>query len=382
MSDRIYVENADGQLEPTDETPFAQEGDLQEFLAAHPELLAGEQMGGDEPRRWILIKREQGVPEREEGGDRWSLDHLFVDQDAVPTLVECKRPSSGDLRRKIVAQMMDYAAHSKFWNVDEIRDAFEANLTEDESDAMFANLLAVAANDVDRDQFWSRLHANLAARRLRLLFVADEIPDSLRNIVEFLHEQMPNIDVFAVEVKRYVGEGTVATYVPKVTGRINSAASQRPKGTAMLSQEDLLNRVPEGAPRDALRNLMISAEEAGATLSCRTKSITVSVESPMWRNWLSIAWLNPPSAPLDGRGKGSGQNASFGSQNEDAHGQALRDLLDPWTKYFEKLENSTPQAYNWARMSSLTYEQLADCVEDVIPLMVELIHNLKAQPPG
>ena len=43
--------------------------------------------------RWLLVRREMGVADREEGGDRWSLDHLFVDQDAIPTFVEVKRSS-------------------------------------------------------------------------------------------------------------------------------------------------------------------------------------------------------------------------------------------------------------------------------------------------
>jgi len=28
-----------------------------------------------------------GIPSEEEGSDRWSLDHLFLDQDAIPILM-------------------------------------------------------------------------------------------------------------------------------------------------------------------------------------------------------------------------------------------------------------------------------------------------------
>jgi len=40
------------------------------------------------------VKREVGVPDREVGGSRWSLDHLFIDQKAVPTLVEVKKATT------------------------------------------------------------------------------------------------------------------------------------------------------------------------------------------------------------------------------------------------------------------------------------------------
>lgn len=37
---------------------------------------------------------------------------MLVDQDAVPTLVEVKRGSNPEIRRTIVGQMLEYAAHA------------------------------------------------------------------------------------------------------------------------------------------------------------------------------------------------------------------------------------------------------------------------------
>ncbi len=45
-------------------------------------------MDAKAPRKWLLIGREFGVPSEEGGGDQWSLDHLFLDQDAIPTIVD------------------------------------------------------------------------------------------------------------------------------------------------------------------------------------------------------------------------------------------------------------------------------------------------------
>ena len=51
------------------------------------------------------------------GSDRGSLDHLFLDQDAVPTLVEVKRSENTQIRREVVGQMLDYAANGvMFWS--------------------------------------------------------------------------------------------------------------------------------------------------------------------------------------------------------------------------------------------------------------------------
>jgi hypothetical protein len=85
---------------------------LQRLLAKFPDLLAGDQVTSGEARRWILIDRESAVPDSEDGGGRWSVDHLFLDQDAVPTLVEVKRSSDTRIRREVVGQLIDYAANA------------------------------------------------------------------------------------------------------------------------------------------------------------------------------------------------------------------------------------------------------------------------------
>jgi len=62
------------------------------------------------------------------GGGWWSIDHLVVDQDAVPTFVEVKRASDSRSRREVVAQMLDYVANgSVFWRPAQLRGWFEGD---------------------------------------------------------------------------------------------------------------------------------------------------------------------------------------------------------------------------------------------------------------
>jgi hypothetical protein len=93
------------------EQPYDSEDLLQTLLAKYPELIAGESAGAPSPRRWLLVKREVGIPDSATGGSRWSLDHLFIDEQAVPTLVEVKRSDDTRIRREVVGQMLDYAAN-------------------------------------------------------------------------------------------------------------------------------------------------------------------------------------------------------------------------------------------------------------------------------
>ena len=183
MSGHIYLLSKDSELTAMDETAYDSEDLLQEMLARHPDLLAGEQINSDEPRRWLLVTREMSVPDTESGGGRWSVDHLFLDQDAVPTLVEVKRSSDTRIRREVLGQMLDYAANAVvYWPVEEVRARFESRCVDAER-----VLAAFLGEGQDANEFWQQVKTNLQAGRIRMVFLADSIPSELRRIVEFLN---------------------------------------------------------------------------------------------------------------------------------------------------------------------------------------------------
>jgi hypothetical protein len=113
VAGRVYLLKEDSKLLAMDEAPYDSESLLQKLLADHPDLLAGDQIDAEEPRRWLLVTREIAVPGEQDGAGRWSLDHLFLDQDAIPTLVEVKRSSDTRIRREVVSQMLDYRANNQ-----------------------------------------------------------------------------------------------------------------------------------------------------------------------------------------------------------------------------------------------------------------------------
>jgi hypothetical protein len=128
MSGGIYLVRSDGQLVEMTEQDYVSEDRLQELLAKYPNLLAGDQIDNDEPRRWLLISREVVLASEEDGAGRWSVDHLFLDQDAIPTIVEVKRSADTRIRREVVGQMLDYAANAVvYWPVEDLRSRFEAS---------------------------------------------------------------------------------------------------------------------------------------------------------------------------------------------------------------------------------------------------------------
>jgi len=225
---KIYLIQENKSLQPLSQQPYITEDELQRFLEDYHDLLAGDQIDEQKPRRWLLISREMGIPDSDTGLDRWMLDHLFLDQDGIPTLVEVKRSSDTRIRRSVVGQMLDYAANAVlYWPVERIIEQFRAKDPKTDINELVANLIgAEVANPEAINSFWERVKTNLQAGKIRLLFVADEIPPELRRIVEFLNAQMSEAEVLAVEIKQYVGGG-VRTLVPRVYGQ--TAASDRKK---------------------------------------------------------------------------------------------------------------------------------------------------------
>ena len=206
-------------------THFAAEVDFQLLLSKFPELLVGDQIDPLNPRRFVLVKQEQAIGHDTDVA-RWSIDHLFLDQDGIPTLVEVKRKSDTRLRREVVGQMLDYAANCQaYWTAEMMRVSLEetcgsAGKNYDDVIAAFLNPTTSA------ETFWTNVKTNLQAGKVRMLFVADEIPSELRRIVEFLNEQMDPAEILAVELRQFSGQG-LRTIVPMVFGQTQEAANKR-----------------------------------------------------------------------------------------------------------------------------------------------------------
>jgi hypothetical protein len=160
----IFVLKDGQEPVPLEPVEFATEDEFQRLLANFPSLLSWDQNDAGLPRQWLLLRLEKAIPAEEGGAGRWSVDHLFIDQDGVPTLVEVKRQSDTRLRREVVGQMLDYAANAVvYWPVDQLRAEFEAGHPEP-AEQIRAHLGA----EVDPETLWQQVKTNLQAGRIRI----------------------------------------------------------------------------------------------------------------------------------------------------------------------------------------------------------------------
>ena len=217
--DFIFLISDSGELTKAPAVPYRSEDDLQTLVGKYPEVLLAGEASADDALRWLLVSREVGIPDAEDSPDRWAIDHVFLDQNAVPTFVEVKRSSDTRIRREVVGQMLEYAANGRrHWPPGRLRALAEEQAKEDGKGSV-QELIGLDEPDSDRvEDFWRTVDENIRDGRVRLLFVADRLPSELRAIIEFLNEKMESVEVLGVELRQYTAEG-VQALVPRVVGQ-------------------------------------------------------------------------------------------------------------------------------------------------------------------
>ncbi len=269
--------------EDLEKVPFQQydsEDLLQSLIEKHPELLAGDQINPDDPVRWILVKREAGVPAGEQRGDRWAIDHLLLDQNAIPTFVETKRSSDTRIRREIIGQMLDYAANAqRYWSPDRIRAMATVQYCGPDSvDAAVTKLLGlepVEDTNAAIDEYWAKVEDNLHNGRVRLIFIADRLPAELRRVIEFLNEQMNEVEVLGIELAQYVGSDFRAL-VPRVIGQTEAIrqAKKTTSGKRHTTMQEFLDSCPKDS-RDFFSKAIADAEKQGMQIYWGSKGFSL-----------------------------------------------------------------------------------------------------------
>lgn len=275
----IFVLKDNDTLVAMQPEQFSAELDFQEMLSKFPSLLAGDQIDAENARRFILVKQELSIDHESDVG-RWSLDHLFLDQDGVPTLVEVKRQSDSRLRREVVGQMLDYAANFQAsWSADSIMSAFDFACAQRNADSNF-ELGEFIGSSMTVQQFREKIATNISAGKLRLLFVADRIPSELRRIVEFLNKQMAPAEVLALELRQFAAPG-IRTIVPVLFGQTQEAVSRKDPSRAdrwtedrILEDFDSKFAEPEASAAKAILGWM---KNSGFPLGFGTGRVTGSV---------------------------------------------------------------------------------------------------------
>jgi hypothetical protein len=371
------------ELQALERAEFETEAEFQELLARHPRVLDFGSLADGRPLRLVLVAREMGVPTSTESAPAYWLDHLFVDADGVPTLVEVKRATDTRIRREVVGQMLDYAANAaRYWPAALLRRSFEDTCSKDgrSLEEAYGELLG-DQGDRSAEEFWTTVEERLAAGQMRLLFVADQIPLELRAIVEFLNRQLRQTDVYAVELTQYRGGGDLRVLVPRVHGEVATAAKS-PSGhrtTQRTTRADMDAAIASRPDPDVRRTATALLDHAAAEgrLECGTAKYR------SMRIYYRVSGRDVPIATLSLRDDPTKDDLSFAFGSITYHlgharAAAFAASLPTLPGLAEKLEALPAKGYNgWPSVSLAVLASEPSAVEGILSAIQQLIDGQK-----
>lgn len=322
----IYAVGKDSVTTPLSKVLCTNEDkELQQILERNLDLLPGDQINPDEPRRWVMIKREMAVPDPTTGANRWSIDLFLADQDGIPTFVECKRHDDSRARREVVGQMLEYVANGHhYWDMETIKQ-----LAEKSAVARGTNVASVITSFgpkwVDNiDEYFAEVERNLRAGNVRMVFVLEEASYELRSVVAFLNKQMNPAEVLLVEMRQYqLGEQRIVA--PTLFGFAEQAhmVKHSPPSSERRTWDedsfflDLAGKVPSDQV-ETVRQVLRAAEKGAWDVRWGTGkengSLSVRIPGLAKRSLFSVYSNGSLTLP-------------FGWLNENAHEEQIRDAL-------------------------------------------------------
>jgi len=249
---RIYLADKEsGQWVPLLAAQQYSRNVVQLALADSPELIPGDQIDPQNPRRWLVV--ESGFDENGAAGKQ-SL--VLLDQDAVPTFVLYQDNAGSDEHSQSVANMIELATQATVaWSGEKMRRV-AGETAANQALTLEKKLRQLLGEEPAEDAFWAAVDDNLRQRHMRLIFVAEVISSGLWHMLQFLNRTMNNVQVLALEMKQYEAAGQTALW-PRLVNHSepdsNLAHVANPNGHATVAPMIARNNNTQMQPAEAQR---------------------------------------------------------------------------------------------------------------------------------
>lgn len=216
-------------------TDYEAEDHLQEVLAAAPE--------------WLPAVSAAALTVRELQTGAGPADICVVDADGSITVVECKLASSSDGRRKIIGQVIDYAA--AIWHSSESQFL-----------TSWANAGGPDLAEALHGSAFESLRSNLATGHFSMCLAVDSIDADLRRVIEYLNQvTLANVNVTAVQLS-YARDGDVEILIPTTYGaELAEAKTTGASRKERWTRESFIDSLVDEMDRQTARWLLDQTEQ-------------------------------------------------------------------------------------------------------------------------
>jgi hypothetical protein len=207
----LFRTNSTGNWQPAEEVPFSLEDELKMLLYDSPELIPVQ--GGEVVARAFI--HEAGLP----GSGRTDL--VGVDENGNVYVVECKLARNDEIRRKVIGQVLEYAAYLWEWPFDRFNGLF-LNRAKKSLEQLFSE--KKVSEGWTYEGFRQATERSLKSGSFRLLIAVDHMNPELERTIGYSNRQGANLRLQAIEMSLYGKEG-LQILVPELHGQAPTPAA-------------------------------------------------------------------------------------------------------------------------------------------------------------
>jgi len=209
---------------------FKEESHLQQLLHESPDLIVTK-----EEELPAIFMRGAGLP------GSGSTDLVGVDGFGNILVVETKLAKSHEIRRKVIGQVLEYAAYLWRMPYEEFNSLFKRR-----EGRTIEELFREQSDSISIEEIIGKVETNLESGRFKLLIAVDRINPELEKTIAYLSSFRTGVQLEALEVKIYQ-DREVEVFVPHRHGSM--VAEPEPITGGRTTVEDII----AGAPNDQCR---------------------------------------------------------------------------------------------------------------------------------
>lgn len=183
---------------------------LRDLLHAHPELIPLHEL---DPAYGPLVSLCTELPTK-----AGRIDNLFIDPRGRLTLVECKLWNNPEARRKVVAQILDYAKELGRWSASDLAARVASRLGLN-NQTLF-ELVRASHPALQECDFYDGVARSLREGRFQLLVAGDGIHEEVQGIADLINKNATSAFSFGLfQVELYKGPSGALLVQPRAIAR-------------------------------------------------------------------------------------------------------------------------------------------------------------------
>jgi hypothetical protein len=270
----IVIRNNGGKWQKASKVEFAAETQLQKLLYDSPELIPTYE--DDKPAVFV---RESALP-----GSGYT-DLLGVDGNGNIFIVETKLARNDEVRRKVIGQVLEYAAYLWKMSFDDFDSLFVSREGTHVLDMLEAKLPGLVREEV-RDA----IAGNLSSGSFQLFIAVDQMNEELEKIIGYVSSRGSGLRLEVLEFDLHQS-GAMEILVPRRYGQLSSSERTTAQQKSVRTTDDILAAISIEKHKRIFALLVHLWQEAGNLVKPGT--VGASFQAKIGEKFRPIFWAYP-----------------------------------------------------------------------------------------